>query len=144
MHNCGKSIASRLSCHQKDTDAKDMETLAAAASIAGILSLVGQSIEGVKKLKDFYSRLSSTSQTVNQFLYDINTLFQTLQNIESLLSKWTPEKKDVNIISLSIQLEKCSKDTGVWLGTASRMRRATDKAAKLGSKGSGSLSTMMQ
>ena len=116
--------------HRKNVDGDKMETLAATASIAGILSLVGQSIEGLKKLKDFYSLLSSASRTVYRFLHDINTLLKTLQNIENLLSMWPPEKKDVNITSLSIQLEECSKNIGIWLETASRMRLATDKGGK--------------
>ena len=107
-----------------------MESLAVAASIAGILSLAGQSIEGVRKLKDFYSRLSFASRTVDRFLYDINTLLQTLESIERLLSKWPLEKEDVNITSLSIQVEECFKDITTWLETASRMRRGTDKGGK--------------
>lgn len=107
-----------------------MEAVAATAGVAGILTLVGQSIEGIINLRDFYSKLSSASRTVDRFIHDINALLHTLYGTESLLSKWPKDQTDVSITSLHIQLEECSKDLSQWLATAQAMRPATSRGGK--------------
>lgn len=107
-----------------------MEAVAATASVVGILTFVAQSIESIIRLRDFYSKLSSSSRTVDRFLHDISALLHTLYGTENLLSKWPKYQTDVNITSLHIQLEECSKDLSQWLATAQAMRSGTSRGGK--------------
>ena len=107
-----------------------MEVVAATASVAGILTVVGQGIESIIKLREFYAALSEGSRTIEKFLKDINNLLQTLHGIRDLLKKWPQEKTDVNIAALSVQVEECSKDLFNWLDTAKAMRPASGKGGK--------------
>ncbi|KAG8525675.1 uncharacterized protein KY384_000435 [Bacidia gigantensis] len=104
-----------------------MEVVAATASVAGILTVVGNGIESIIKLKEFYAALVAGSRTIEKFLKDINDLLQTLHGIRELLNKWPKEKTDVNIAALSVQVEECSKDLFNWLDTAKAMRPASSK-----------------
>ena len=107
-----------------------MEGVAAAASVAGILTLVGQSINGLVKLKGFYVRLKTASRTVEIFIQDINYLIRALNGIEDILARWPLGKADVHITSLRVQMEECSKDVFNWLSTARDMRPASNKGGK--------------
>jgi len=51
-----------------------MEAVGAASSIAGILSLAGQTIEGIIKLRGFVKDVKSSPKIVNTFLRDVESL----------------------------------------------------------------------
>jgi len=63
-----------------------MEALGAAASIAGVPSLDGQTVDGIPKLQNFFKDVSSTSRTIERFLRDISLLIKTIKDVRSLLS----------------------------------------------------------
>ena len=107
-----------------------MESAAAAASVAGILALVGQTIDGLEKLKEFHARLTTASKTVDNFLQDIKSLLQALHGIEEILADWPGEKANVHTASLRVQVEACSKDTFDWLKKAQELRVGTNKGGK--------------
>ena len=107
-----------------------MEGVAAAASVAGILTLVSQSISGLVKLKGFYARLETASRTVDNFIQDINSLLQALNGVERILARWPDESADVHIASLHVQVEACFTDIFDWLKTARDMRPASNKGGK--------------
>jgi predicted glycosyltransferase involved in capsule biosynthesis len=69
-----------------------MEALGAAASIAGILSLAGQSINGIVKLRVFIKDTKSASKTVDSFLSDVDAFEGSLTQIQELLLRLSSNK----------------------------------------------------
>ena len=107
-----------------------MEAIAAASSVAGILSLLGQSIEGVSKLRGFLLNVSRASRHVSLFLYDINCLLEALHAAKQLVDKLPGDFKDSQIAALQIQLDFCSTDVHRLLESASSLRPASEVGAK--------------
>lgn len=99
-----------------------MEAVAAAASIAGIITVVGQSIDGLIKFSDFFSDISSASKTISRLLTDINSLIRTLEEIGSVLEQAQARRRGQNLASLDIKLEDCARDVQLWLATARLLR----------------------
>jgi len=99
-----------------------MEGLAAASSIAGVLSLAGQTVDGVVKLQGFFKDVAGASRTVERFLHDINLLIKTIEDVRALLNTisnvLTSSGADLKVAALEIQLQDCSKDVYGWLGLA--------------------------
>ena len=96
-----------------------MEALAAASSIAGLLSLTGQCISGAQKLVSFYQDIATASKAVTAFMKDINSLLRSLHDTESLLrsiEEKAPQAFDViHLTTLKLQLEDCDNDVKMWL-----------------------------
>lgn len=107
-----------------------MEAVAAASSIAGIITVVGQSIDGLVKFSDFFTDISSASKTISRLLNDINSLIQVLENIGHVLEQAQARRKDKNFASLDIKLEDCDKDVQTWLATARLLRPGSDSGGK--------------
>ena len=107
-----------------------MEAVAAAASIAGIITLVFQSIDGLHKFKELFSDAASASKTVNRLLSDINLLIQELENVRDILEQMEAQKKERNFASLDIKLADCSKDIQIWLSTARILRPSVGHGGK--------------
>ena len=107
-----------------------MEAIAAASSVAGILSLLGQSIDGVSKLRAFFLNVSNASRNVSLFLYDINCLLEALHTGKQLVDRLPEDFKDGQITALQIQLDFCTTDVHRLLGSASSLRPASEVGAK--------------
>ena len=107
-----------------------MEAVAAAASIAGIITVVGQSIDGLIKFSDFFSDISSASKTISRLLKDINSLIQILEEISNVLERAQARKQRQNFASLDIKLGDCAKDVQIWLATARLLRPGSDSGGK--------------
>ncbi len=107
-----------------------MEAVAAAASIAGIVTVVGQSIDGLIKFSDFFSDFSSASKTISRLLDDINSLIQVLRDIGDVLERAEARRSDQNFAQLDIKLEDCAKDVQIWLATARILRPASNTGGK--------------
>ncbi|KAF6223268.1 hypothetical protein HO133_000110 [Letharia lupina] len=107
-----------------------MEAVAAAASIAGIITVVGQSIDGLIKFSEFFSDISSASKTISRLLNDINSLIQVLENIGDVLERAQARRRGQNFASLDIKLEDCAKDVQIWLATARLLRPGSDSGGK--------------
>ena len=107
-----------------------MEAVAAAASIAGIITVVGQSIDGLIKFSDFFSDISSASKTISRLLADINSLIQVLEDIGDVLERAQARRRDKNLAALDIKLADCAKDVQVWLATARLLRPSSDSGGK--------------
>lgn len=99
-----------------------MEVVGAAVSIAGILTLVFQSIDGLNKFKELFSDASSASRTISRLLDDINSLIRVLEDVRDILEQFEAQKKGKNFASLDIKLADCSKDIKIWLSTARLLR----------------------
>lgn len=107
-----------------------MEAVAAAASIAGIITVVGQSIDGLIKFSDFFSDISSASKTISRLLKDINSLIQVLEDISDVLERARARKHRQDLASLDIKLGDCAKDVQIWLATARLLRPGSDSGGK--------------
>ena len=101
-----------------------MEAVAAASSVAGIVAIAGQALEGIIKLRGLFKDCASSSKAIDRFLRDLNSLIQTLEDM-----RWIVTAIEGAILgcldckpilsSLQIQLEDCSKDVYDWLRMAS-------------------------
>ena len=108
-----------------------MEAVAVAASIAGIITVVGQSIDGLIKFSDFFSDISSASKIITRLLNDINSLIQVLEEIRNVFEQAQAQRSGQNLASLDLKLEDCAKDVQVWLATARLLRPGgSDSGAK--------------
>ena len=107
-----------------------MEAVAVAASIAGIVSLLGESLKGTKKLRDFFSDMSSASRIMSQILGDIDSLLSSIQSIKELCGKLPQDFEDTHVILLQVQLGDYEYDVCRWLTIASTLRPASEKGMK--------------
>ncbi|KAG8531405.1 uncharacterized protein KY384_003034 [Bacidia gigantensis] len=107
-----------------------MEAVAAAASIAGIITLVLQSVDGLIKFKEIMSDSAFASKQINGLLGDINSLIQVLNNVRDVLEQFEAQKKNKNFAQLDIKLADCSKDIHVWLSTAKLLRPSSESGGK--------------
>ena len=107
-----------------------MEAVAAAASIAGIITLVGQSIDGLIKFSDFFSDVSSASKTISRLLNDINSLIQVLENIGEIVEQARVRRSDQNFANLDVKLDDCAKDVQIWLATARLLHPGSESGGR--------------
>ncbi|MCJ1254665.1 hypothetical protein MMC24_002480 [Lignoscripta atroalba] len=115
-----------------------MEVVSATASIAGIVSLAGQSIDGIIKLRNFFLDVSSASQTIELFLQDLNSLLRVLYDVERLLCMISASDlqggSNVNVASLRVQLQSFNTDLVKWLRTARDLRPESGKRQMIWAK----------
>jgi len=121
-----------------------MKAVAAAASMAGILTLAAQSISGVQRLSRFFSNVASASKTAQRFVYDLDLLLQVLQDVKILLDSTPSSRTDLNLVPLQIQLEDCTNDVHGWLGMTNSLRPASNAGLKTWFISSGSRSTRVR
>ena len=108
-----------------------MEAVAAAASIAGIITLVFQSIDGLVKFKELFDDAASASKVIGRLLDDINGLIQLLEDVQNVAEKLEAKKgEQQNFASLDLKLADCSKDIHVWLSTARILRPSAEHGGK--------------
>lgn len=107
-----------------------MEAVAAAASIAGIITLAAQAIDGLQTLHSFFTEISTASKTINRLLSDINSLITILHNIDDVLHQVERQRKNQNFAQLDIKVEDCSKDVKVWLETAKALRPGSERGGR--------------
>lgn len=117
-----------------DTVRRIMEAVGAIASIAGILSLTGQAMNGIIILRGFFQSCSSESHSIERFLKRLNDLIQILEHASDLVAKLraAPSKivPESILASLQIQLDDCNKDVYGWLATAKTYLPASNTGTK--------------
>lgn len=117
-----------------DRNLREMEAVAAVSSIAGILSLVGQALNGVILRRGIFNDCASASESISLFMKRLNDLMQCLQDVEMLMTKIrnSPSQavSDTVLASLQIQLDDCSKDIYIWLGVGKKLMPDSSTAAK--------------
>ena len=110
-----------------------MEAVAAVSSVAGIVSLAGQALDGILKLRGFFKEYGSASKSIDRFLRDLNSLIQTLEDVKDVVLKLenvsTFGAKSV-LSSLQIQLEDCSKDVYDWVRVGGEHRPQSVSGSK--------------
>jgi hypothetical protein len=94
-----------------------MEVLGATASVAGLLSLVAQSIDGIVRLRGFVKDVKRAPATVGLFLSNVDSFQGSLYQIQELLSQ-IPQGASLDLLSLEWQLEACFHDIKQWLQEA--------------------------
>ena len=112
-----------------------MEAVAAASSIAGLVSLVGQALDGIMKLRAFFKSCTIASKTVDRFLRDLNSLIQTLEEVKNIVARLenvpaSTFDNEAMISSLQYQLEGCSKDIYDWVQIASEQHSKFSNGSK--------------
>jgi hypothetical protein len=111
-----------------------MEAIAAISSIAGILSLTGQAVNGIILLRGFFQSCSSESYSIEKFLKRLSDLIQILEHTRDLITKirTAPSKivPESILASLQIQLDDCNKDVYRWLAMAKACLPASNTGTK--------------
>jgi len=107
-----------------------MEAVAAAASIAGIITLAAQAIDGLQKLHSFFIDISTTSKTISRSLSDINSLISILHNIDNVLNQAETQRQNQNFASLDIKVDDCTRDVKGWLEIAKALRPGGEKGGR--------------
>lgn len=111
-----------------------MEVFGAATGIAGLISLAGQTIQGIIKLKTFFVDVSRSQKTIAEFLHDIECLNRTLEDVRSLLLKMQRQtiisNSDGSVTTLEAYLKDCSTDIKEWIKVAEKI----DPASKTGAE----------
>ena len=107
-----------------------MEAVAAAASIAGIITLAAQAIEGLQTLHSFFTDISTASKIVSRLLSDINSLITVLHNIDGVLHQVERQRKNQNFAQLDIKVEDCFKDVKGWLEIAKELRSGGERGGR--------------
>jgi len=108
-----------------------MEVVAGVASVAGILSLLGQSLNGTRKLRDFFVDVSSASTSITNLLEDINSLLQAIESIKDLIEKSCSKFKDSTVELLRVRLEEYTKDICRWFKTAKALHLPSGNRTKI-------------
>jgi hypothetical protein len=94
-----------------------MEVVGAVSSIAGIASLVGQSLSGLSSLYNFYKDLREASKTADQFLRAVTSLKKTIEEVEGLIAcinGISDTSTEGVLASLAIHIEDCARDIARW------------------------------
>jgi hypothetical protein len=100
-----------------------MEVVAAVSSVAGIASLVGQSLNGLNKLYEFVSDCRNASRTVTRFRDELTTLRQTIEEVEALVLQIKDPFEDsrhCTFNSLTFHLENCANNLHKWFEAAQK------------------------
>jgi hypothetical protein len=112
-----------------------MEAVGAAASLAGILAFAGQAIDGIIQLRAFFKDVSLATRRTGELLDNIESLSDTLSDIQKLVSKIEEKSKDkpsteaeFNTSILQLQVKACAEDVVGWV-------KATKKADPRSEKG---------
>jgi len=110
-----------------------MEAVAAVSSVGGIVSIAGQVLSGIRKLREFFKDYGSASKSIDRFLRDLNSLIQTLEDVKDVVLKLenvsTFGAKTV-LSSLQIQLEDCSKNVYDWVRVGAEHRPQSVSGSK--------------
>jgi len=99
-----------------------MEVVGGVASIAGILSLVGESLNGSRKLRNLFVDVSSASTSVAVLLGDIDSLSQAIESIKDPIEESFSELKNSTVVLLRVRLENYTNEICQWFKTAKALR----------------------
>lgn len=97
-----------------------------SASIAGLLSLAGQCLDGAIKLHSFWKSIQNASATLRGFLGDLNTLIQALNDVQALLNRLDgcglSHQPLEGSNSLRYQLQAGNEELQQWIEVAHKTR----------------------
>lgn len=102
-----------------------MEAVGAAASIAGLLGLVGQSIDGLVKVRKFLNDATQARKKVKRLLSEIGVLNLTLSQVQLILMQIRETRREflddltATLDELAIHMTMCEMDAREWARVAS-------------------------
>jgi hypothetical protein len=106
-----------------------MEAVAAAASVAGILSLTVQGIQAIHTLRGFYNHC--TDEAAKDFLHDLSVSARILTDVKYLCEKNKHTEShlgnDIRLATLQVQIEDCTADLQTWVLAATRIDQRTNR-----------------
>ncbi len=96
-----------------------MEALGVAASVAGVLSLVGQSIHGITQLQDVVKAFQKALETQRFFLQEVDFFQSGLGQVQLLLEQLSTDFHSsicqLDLEPLQWQMSNCRADVKRWL-----------------------------
>ena len=108
-----------------DVVIKMSEIVGAIAAFTGVIGFVGQSIDGIVKLRQFFRNAHSSPKRIRQLLHDFNDLLVCLEKVRSLLIHLqNAASKDPTMLELrelrdvEQEIRKCKKDIETWVQIA--------------------------
>lgn len=107
-----------------------MEILAATSSVAGLISLLNQTILTASKLREIFSNVSHASTIINRFLHDVDSLLQALHGAKGIVDKLPQDVEGSHVTSLTVQLECCTRDVFRLLEVAGSLGPVSGEGAK--------------
>jgi hypothetical protein len=112
-----------------------MEVIGGIASVAGavgILAIVGQSIDGILKLKKLFDGIHAAPKTVSNFMRELDSLQGILVAIKELIERipkeWLMGDEAISVDVLASQVEKCRDDIKVWENDAAKLNVKSSRA----------------
>ena len=106
-----------------------MDAVAAAASIAGILSLTLQGIQAINTLRSFYNHC--TDEAAQDFIHELGVSGRILTDVKHLCEKIKQTdgrfRNEIRLASLQVQIEDCTADLQLWLRTARKIDQRTNR-----------------
>ena len=117
-----------------------MEVVGAISSVAGIATLVGQSLSGLSSLYNFFQACREASKTADQFLRAVTSLASTIKEVESLIGsikRIELSETEGVLASLAIHVEDCAKDVERWVGEARACQMGLGEGTKACQTGGG-------
>lgn len=64
-----------------------MEVIGSVSAIAGVLSIAGQTLDGMLKLRAFFQDCAVASNQISSFLHRLNSLIQVIVEVKDLIGK---------------------------------------------------------
>jgi hypothetical protein len=110
-----------------------MEVVAAVSSVAGIASLIAQSLHGLNHLYNLFKDCRDASKTAERFLNKVIKLKGTLEEVNQLVDRIRnvcSGPASSTLASLIIHLEDCGKDVARWLIAAQQNSISGHSTAK--------------
>jgi len=114
-----------------------MEGVAVASSFAGILAFVGQSLNGILKLRAFFKDISSAPRRINDLLKEMDDLRDVMTQIQQFVNllERTPEEKlkgthAIHTIVLKAHVQSCADDIEAWVSFTEKLDPRTEKGVR--------------
>ena len=113
-----------------------MDAVSAAASVAGLLGLVGQCLDGILKLREFFESAKRAPKTIKALMEELAALDSILEQVRTLLRSLQDRHGDL-VPAPSILLDElcghiraCERDAGEWARVAQDLDPGSWKGLK--------------
>jgi len=101
------------------------EIVGAIAAFTGVIGFIGQSIDGIVKLRQFFRNAHSSPKRLRSLLRDFEGLLVSLEKLRSLLRHLqTAASKDPTVLeaievgAIDQEIRKCKRDIETWVQVA--------------------------
>ncbi len=101
-----------------------MEAVGAAASVAGILGLVGQCLDGILKLRAFFESTKRAPKTIKGLMEELAALDSILEQVRTLVKGIQDRQRDLGpapstlLDELRDHVRSCEQDACEWARVA--------------------------